>query len=88
MPAKSERQRRFMQMCAHSPQKARGKCPSKADALRVLGEHGGGKPRASGSRKKGTGRHGDGNCPRCRKIGYRVEDKAGFQALMKELGKG
>lgn len=29
MPAKTERQRRFMAMCAHSPSKARGKCPSK-----------------------------------------------------------
>ncbi len=27
MPAKSEKQRRFMAMCAHSPGKARGKCP-------------------------------------------------------------
>lgn len=28
-PAVSERQRRFMAMCAHDPSKARGKCPSK-----------------------------------------------------------
>jgi hypothetical protein len=29
MPAKSEKQRRFMAMCSHSPGKARGKCPPK-----------------------------------------------------------
>lgn len=29
MPAKTERQRRFMAMCAHNPGKAKGKCPSK-----------------------------------------------------------
>ena len=28
-PATSEKQRRFMAMCAHDPSKARGKCPSK-----------------------------------------------------------
>lgn len=29
MPAKTERQRRFMAMCSHSPGKAHGKCPPK-----------------------------------------------------------
>lgn len=29
MPAKSERQRKFMAICSHTPSKARGKCPSK-----------------------------------------------------------
>jgi hypothetical protein len=29
MPAVSNKQVRFMQMCLHSPQKAQGKCPSK-----------------------------------------------------------
>lgn len=29
MPAKSEKQRRFMAMCAHTPGKAYKKCPSK-----------------------------------------------------------
>lgn len=29
MPAKTKRQQRFMAMCAHSPEKAYGKCPSK-----------------------------------------------------------
>lgn len=29
MPAVSERQRKFMAICAHTPGKARGKCPSK-----------------------------------------------------------
>lgn len=32
MPSVSEKQRRFMAMCAHSPGKARGKCPPKAVA--------------------------------------------------------
>jgi hypothetical protein len=31
-PAVSEKQRRFMAMCAHDPGKARGKCPSKSVA--------------------------------------------------------
>lgn len=31
-PAVSEKQRRFMAMCAHDPAKARGKCPSKSVA--------------------------------------------------------
>lgn len=29
MPAKTERQRRFMAICAHQPDIARGTCPSK-----------------------------------------------------------
>lgn len=29
MPAKSIAQQRFMGMCSHSPQHARGKCPGK-----------------------------------------------------------
>lgn len=29
MPASSRRQQRYMAMCAHTPSKARGKCPSK-----------------------------------------------------------
>lgn len=29
MPAVSERQRKFMAICAHEPGKARGKCPSR-----------------------------------------------------------
>lgn len=28
MPAKTARQQKFMALCAHSPGKARGKCPS------------------------------------------------------------
>lgn len=32
MPAKSPKQQRYMAMCAKSPGKARGKCPSKAVA--------------------------------------------------------
>lgn len=28
-PAVSEKQRRFMAICAHSPEKAHGKCPSR-----------------------------------------------------------
>lgn len=28
MPAKSKKQQQFMAICAHSPGKARGKCPS------------------------------------------------------------
>lgn len=31
-PAVSEKQRRFMAMCAHDPSAARGKCPSKSVA--------------------------------------------------------
>jgi hypothetical protein len=29
MPAKTERQRRFMALCSHNPSAAKGKCPSK-----------------------------------------------------------
>jgi len=29
MPAKTEKMRRYMAMCAHSPSKAKGKCPPK-----------------------------------------------------------
>lgn len=29
MPAVSRKQQRFMAICAHSPSKAKGKCPSK-----------------------------------------------------------
>lgn len=29
MPAKSKAQQRFMGLCAHNPEKARGKCPPK-----------------------------------------------------------
>lgn len=29
MPAKSAKQQRFMGMCAHNPEKVKGKCPSK-----------------------------------------------------------
>jgi hypothetical protein len=29
MPAKSEKQQRFMAMCAHDSSKAKGECPSK-----------------------------------------------------------
>ena len=29
MPAKSKKQQRFMAMCAHNPEEARGKCPPK-----------------------------------------------------------
>lgn len=29
MPAKSERQQKFMAICSHSPGKSKGKCPSK-----------------------------------------------------------
>lgn len=29
MPATTVKQLHFMRMCAHSPEKARGKCPSK-----------------------------------------------------------
>ena len=36
MPAKTERQARFMRMCAHSPGKARGKCPPKKVAREFM----------------------------------------------------
>lgn len=29
MPAKSEKQRKFMAMCLYSPEKVKGECPSK-----------------------------------------------------------
>lgn len=29
MPAKSKKQQRFMAMCAHNPEEAKGKCPPK-----------------------------------------------------------
>jgi hypothetical protein len=29
MPAKTKKQQRFMAMCAHTPSKAKGKCPPK-----------------------------------------------------------
>lgn len=32
MPAKTERQRRFMAMCAHNPSAAKAKCPPMAIA--------------------------------------------------------
>lgn len=32
MPSVSKAQQQFMAMCEHSPEKARGKCPSKAVA--------------------------------------------------------
>jgi len=32
MPAKSKAQQQFMAICAHTPGKARGKCPSRAVA--------------------------------------------------------
>ena len=32
MPSKSGKQHRFMAMCAHNPDKARGKCPPKSVA--------------------------------------------------------
>jgi hypothetical protein len=28
MPAKTKKQQQFMAICAHSPKKAKGKCPS------------------------------------------------------------
>lgn len=33
MPAKSKKQQQFMAICAHSPGKARGNCPSKKVAM-------------------------------------------------------
>lgn len=36
MPAKSEKQARFMRMCAHKPGKARGKCPTKKVARKFM----------------------------------------------------
>lgn len=36
MPAVSEKQRRFMAMCVNSPEKARGKCPSKSVAREFM----------------------------------------------------
>lgn len=33
MPAKTLRQQRFMAMCAHNPEKAKGKCPPKKVAM-------------------------------------------------------
>jgi hypothetical protein len=38
MPAKSEAQRRFMEICIHGRGKAKGKCPSVKDAKKVLGQ--------------------------------------------------
>lgn len=29
MPAKTAKQQKFMAMCAHNPEKAKGKCPSR-----------------------------------------------------------
>jgi hypothetical protein len=34
---KSKVQHRFLQMCAHSPQHAQGKCPAPAIAKEILG---------------------------------------------------
>jgi len=36
MPAKSEKQRRFMAMCAHTPGKAYKKCPPKSVAREFM----------------------------------------------------
>jgi len=36
MPAKTEKQARFMRMCAHNPGAAKGKCPSKKVAREFM----------------------------------------------------
>lgn len=38
MPAKSDKQRRFMEMCINNPKNAIKQCPSKVDAKKVLGK--------------------------------------------------
>lgn len=39
MPIKSEQQRKFMAMCLHSPEKAKGKCPPKSVANKFIHGH-------------------------------------------------
>lgn len=39
MPIKSEQQRKFMAMCLHSPEKAKGKCPPKNVAKKFIHGH-------------------------------------------------
>ena len=39
MPIKSEQQRKFMAMCLHSPEKAKGKCPPKSVADKFIHGH-------------------------------------------------
>jgi len=54
MPAKSDKQRRFMKMCEHSPEKAKGKCPSMKVAKEFShmdkGSKGSGKVKAGASK--------------------------------------
>lgn len=38
MPAKSEKQRKYMALCATKPAKARSKCPPKAVAEEYMGK--------------------------------------------------
>lgn len=49
MPAKTKRQQKFMGICSHNPEKARGECPPK-DVAREFAH----KPKA-GYRKKKRG---------------------------------
>lgn len=36
MPAKTAKQAKFMRLCAHAPEKAKGKCPSKKVARKFM----------------------------------------------------
>jgi len=52
MPAKSQRQQRFMGMCAHSPGKANKKCPPQKVAEEFAHKPPGGYQPLKGKRKK------------------------------------
>ena len=55
MPAKSEKQRKFMGMCAHGKGQARGKCPSKKVAEEFSRKPKGGYKRRSMPKKDANG---------------------------------
>lgn len=57
MPAVSAKQQRFMAMCAHSPGKAKGRCPSKKVAKEFSHKPAGGYGKRSKPSKKSVKRY-------------------------------
>jgi hypothetical protein len=60
MPAKTAKQQKYMAICAHSPGKAKGKCPSRAVAEEFSHKRGDpqiGKKRKKAARSEAIGRH-------------------------------
>jgi hypothetical protein len=52
MPAKSKAQFRFMQMCRHSPEHAKGDCPDEETAKEFTRSSSKGLPERKGKRRK------------------------------------